>query len=259
VGVLLIGEFMNVVITMRPHPEGLHAAHKEIIEFAKTFGDVTVRILDLEGRDLSKQADDFNDLGVKHRFLVPSTPLTAEEKQEFTDRAVEMIAPYKDELKLVYYYNWAIPLITGYFRRLKEKENNVDIVVSGPQVIAFFMKRIAEDYKWPVQFQIYPKQIKNPETGMSYSGSIIKNVPKSFWPKLKEIRKAIDQNKADLAKKQIPYLNKRIEDPAWKFENFYRWEGGIIDGRIDVTKLQLFTNNGSFSIGEVDYYYKNKE
>ena len=244
--------------------KGLHLGHESVINFGKQFGKVTATpIENLLGRNryletgsgtskyrinLGKLNADCEKLDIK--IDKPTYIQVTEEKRiSLYNQASSFVNIYRDFLLTERYIRQArCSLMAGKLTDPK----GYNLIVSGPEVLNFFYKRIANLFDVPER-KIYPSIVKD-EYGLKRSSSS-EAIPFDIKRLRRVIGGARDRYKIGDNEKLVKELNYSYpKTVGWRINDILVYEGGFVDGRIEVTSFSYLGPSGLCLLEEVDYY-----
>lgn len=267
----------NVYVPLAGKSIRIHKGHRELIEYAKSLGDVTVvliprfrnqvaHLLDnitIEyDEDLTEQINSIKELGVKVKLREFLT-IDSETRTRLLPEAQEFVELYKDELLLERFYRRAIStLMTILVKSEIEENRKISTSIYGPEVINFFFKSVGK-LLGNSEYFIFPKVVKHTKTRIRYQG-VYNKVPSEIRESVLELRDVIDSAKPYYKigsnVSLINELNISYKDKVWEVYDIGVFEGGMVDGRLETTSFRFplpdkpGTKGNSILIEEIDYY-----
>lgn len=260
----------KVVVPIQAKETPIHDGHREVIEFAKQFGDVTVRITPpmsdtctylLEGRvikkdiDTSLLLDSIQKLGIKHRLPKDVEWGNRERwRQSWLKKATNLIELYKDSLILDRYIKQATALTVAAYMKSGGKPEE-DVTVMGPEIAHFFLKNIGKLFN-SAPLEIYPRIIKDKNTKLKAQGAlshIAPTIAEELYQMVKGAQEyyKVGSNKELVKELQAAYKGRK---EFWTLEDITVFEGKFYGGRIEITGFRLPIENGIWLIEEVEYF-----
>jgi len=257
----------------------IHMGHRELIEYAKSLGDVTI-VLTPKFRsqvaylldditmgydeDLTEQINSIKELGVKvevKEFLKidPETHT----RTRLLLKAQAMVELFKDELLLERFYRKAVYAVMAYLVRWETgKTRGPGTTIYGPEVVNFFFKSVGKLLGKSDRL-IFSKVVKHTETKVRYQGAY-DIVPSGIRDSVLELRDVIDSAKSHYKVGSnislVNELNISYKEKVWDVYDIGVFEGGIVDGRLETTSFRFplpdkpGTKGSSVLIEEIDYY-----
>lgn len=259
----------KVVVPIQAKETPIHDGHKEVIEFAKQFGDVTVRIIPpmsdtctylLEGRVIKKEIDtsllveSLQRLGIKHTFPKDTEWETRERwRQSWLKKATNLVALYRDSLILDRYIKQATALTIAAYMKSGGKPEE-DVTVMGPEIAHFFLKNIGKLFN-SAPLEIYPKIIKDKNTKLKAQGALSHMAPAIIEELYQMVKGAQEYYKVgsndELVKElQTAYKGRKA---FWVLKDITVFEGKFYGGRMEITGFEVPIENGIWIIEEVEY------
>ena len=262
---------MKVGILISNNSNGLHKGHKELINFGKQFGDVTVYVIEnmsmrnkylLRGQgtdkykvNLTKMQEGCNELGVSLK-LQPYISISEQARLLYYEKARTFVEGYRKNLISQRYIQMAIcSVMIGMIYTQSNQSisyNESNIMVAGPDVLSFFYKFIAQICGWSDR-KIF-KQIIKDEYGLKESSSFYETPISYDKDKLRRIVDSVrwryeigDNNK------WVREINEKYATENFRVSEVLVYEDGFVEGRIEVTAFSFVTPVGLKIVEEVDY------
>lgn len=262
----------KVLVSIAGKEGPVHPGHIELINYAKSFGDVTIRIApkfrswssyvltgrrDEESEDLTEMINSIESLGVS--VLVADLPVVDEEARKATlEDAAKWVDLYKNTLVFERYRSLALTSLAGAYLR-EISINTYQKVVRGPDVISFFLKSVFQLLGASKERIIMPTMVKDPNA-IRYQ-STTERLPVKFQSVLLELKTIMDDVRPAMRRgrnnKLVDDLNREVcKDKEWSVFEAAVFEGGVIEGKIEVLAFSFPTDNkgGHLIIEEVDYH-----
>ncbi len=267
----------NVYVPMAGKNAKIHMGHRELIEHAKSLGDVTIVLMPkfrsqvahllnnitIEyDEDLTEQINSIKELGVKvevKEFLT----IDSETRTRLLSKAQALVELYKDELLLERFYSKAVYTVMSTLVKSEiGKTREIDTTVFGPEVINFFFKSVGKLLGKSGYF-IFSKVVKHTKTKVRYQGAY-DLVPSEIRNSVLELRDVIDSAKSHYKVGPnvglVNELNISYKNKVWDVCDIGVFEGGIVDGRLETISFRFplpdksGTKGSSILIEEIDYY-----
>lgn len=251
----------------------IHEGHVELIKYAQSFGDVTVRIISklqvvtshiLEG-SITEQDEDFTEminsieaLGVKAEvFEHPLVP--DEERAQLLPIVKEWIEFYRPSLICERYCAFATVALFNLLRRVQPGEvvAKFDKDIRGPEVLSFFMRSVSKLFGRKERV-IMPTMVKDSSLGIRHQSSIT-NLPQKFRPELSNLKSIVADFKPKMRKgknlKIVEQINDSLKDKEWKVFEAIVFERGIMEGRLEMMSFSFpGEQGGTMLVEEIDYH-----
>jgi len=251
-------------------------AHAELIRYAKTLGDPLVYLI-RDFREWStwvrggqrrkptnivttEQVEGFKQLGAE---VVEQEPAYVDEdvRLRLLAEAEALVNIYADQLIISRYKILATSFLLRRWARLESNPGfshyNIDAILNGPDILGFFRKSVGK-LLGGVPYVIMPKIIKDSVVKIraQFTMSLL---PPDYYEATLELRSVFEDTKPKFKVGNntalVQEVNNSYKDRIWKVCEIAVFEGGMIDGRIDMMSW-LFPNNkgGSLVIEDLDYY-----
>ncbi len=267
----------KIRIPIQYKQDGLHFVHKELIEYAKPYGEVQLHIFPntlrwghylktgirlgrfSDAGDLSMLQQDAAKLGVELLWESP-VGLQKEIKVPFKDRAIlwngayKVANSYKEKLILDRYVELAaIYLCSNKIFKIKP----ADFSLRGPEVHSFFVKATGKTKK-DCECLIYPQIIKDSNLGIKRQ-SILKEMDAYMLKHVERLPYIVsgfkDRCRVGSNQELVNEVNSSYAHRPWKIMDITVFENnGIVDGRLEVIGFSFPTGRGIALVEEANYY-----
>lgn len=264
----------KVVFNVTNTPSGLHNGHKAVIEFGKQLGNVEVHIVEnLPARrkylregigtkkykvDISAIKDDCDALGVECvKPVYIDVPEQA--RVEAYSKAEAFVQFIGEQLFSGIYagetsYRYMGLMIDSLAVTRLLGHQGYDAMVTGPEVPFFVLQRFGK-LLGTSPIEIFPHIIKN-QYGLKESSTINSN---TFWC-LSDLRGVLNGIKRHVTvgtnQKLIQEVNEAYPPVSgWRLLEATVYEGGFVNGRIEVYRFKVMSiNNDIKFVEDIDYY-----
>lgn len=257
----------KVRLTVANQPnKTLHEGHKALINYGKQIGDVVVTIVEdnlarnrylFTGQGTSKYQVDYTSLRescetlqVQHT-LFPYVLVPEETRLKAYEEASTLVNMFQDVLLEPRYTQF---LLSSVMLSILGVKDDADVVLYGPEVQFFAWKKLSAILWRSKEILIYPHNFVKDQAGLKVGTRELPNhVDTTKWRSV--INVARDKYKVGRNQELVAELNASY--PAslgWRIHSILVYEGGFVDGRLEVTSFSVRTKAGLEIIDEVDYF-----
>jgi len=266
----------------------LTAAHKALIEFAKTLGEPVVTIIlglrewnqwlrdgtlgydpvvgvvktkeDMFPPIEERQLQEVRDMGVTDIEVVSPNLVSDSDRDQLYKEAKSLVDLYADQIILYRYYLLAISSVMRRWCRDKVRNLGADVeyVVRGPELTAFFMKHVGRLFG-SLPHVIMPEMVKDPDTKVR-SQFTMERVPPRYMDIIFELHPVYlsfkDRMKIGSNSELVKEVNNSYKSKKWELIDTTIWEGGIVEGRLQIASFRVMIDDrgGGIIIEDADYY-----
>jgi len=250
----------------------IHAGHKELINYAKELGTVVVSVTPsliswynhvLKGHvfedapEPAAELSSIQELGVDV-FVMKREIFDEQNRLKYLKKAEKMVDELEQDLFIDSYKNALIVGLVGGLSREDKKLNllKIDSVVRGPEVLSFFFKYFANKLNWPKNV-IMPSITKHSTYKIKHQSllDLLSSEAKIYVKQFSSILDSV-QSQLELGNnsKIVEELNYSYQNENWSVRDIAVWEGGIVDGRIEVMRFLVRSGEATLIIEDTRYY-----
>jgi len=246
----------SVVIVMQTKNAPIHTGHKNLINFAKQYGNVVVLIRNLrwftrfcftgekslqEVFDISSQVESLEALGVQIVYqdlnadLNLNAMMTEEVRTEWLASARKKVKPFENQLILERKINLCVlqEIRVNIWRTLYGDTLPFAFSVVGPDVDYFYAKAACDGAftNWPANKILYPNRETDPETGFTYQTLLLNALTYEQKTICLELRQILDSVKYRFVKglntDLVNELNAQYSGARWRMKDIAILTDGI--------------------------------